>query len=206
MSYSIIPPRTPWQLPKYLLGYELLVNHYLRPHFTPGRVANRVVFSLSCTWQNNHYTNICAARRSVHTLSNAPPPTCPQTDLWHCVSCVCVCARARVASLSMYPISHIHSSSARRSAVYSRPITRLSVKRLEFIRDTESCWQLPTDLTRVYKRGWSDPLGGYHCVNKDIVSLERKKRGRGEKKRKKRRAKTTQIHKNSLWDAQGLYS
>lgn len=94
MSYSIIPPRTPWQLQMYLLGYELLVNHYLRPHFTLGRVANRVVFSLSCTWQNNHYTNICAARTSVHTLSNASPPTCPQTYLCHCVSCVCMCARA----------------------------------------------------------------------------------------------------------------
>lgn len=100
---------------------------------------------------------------TLNTLQHAPKQICDTVPL------VCVC----VASLSMYPISHTHSSTARCATVYSRPITRLSVKRLEFIRDTESRWQLPTDLTCVYKRRWSDPRGGYHQVNKDIVSLER---------------------------------
>lgn len=71
----------------------------------------------------------------------------------------------------------MRGSSACLAAVHSQSITRLSVKRLEFIRDTESRWQLPTDLTCVHKRRWSDPLGGYRPVNKDIVSLERREMG-----------------------------
>ncbi len=111
------------------------------------------------------HKHLCDTQKCSH-LPNMPWNTSS------CIFCVCVC----VASLSMYPISHTHSSSARRAAVYSRPITHLSVKRLEFIRDTESRWQLPTDLTCVHIRRWSDPLGGYHHINKDIMSLERRKK------------------------------
>lgn len=145
-----------------LLGLESVVNHHHRLYkwFTLDRFANRVVSPLSCICKYHYVTN------SVFTLS-APCNMPPNRSVTLCILCVCV------ASLSMYPISHTHSGTARCATVYSRPITRLSVKRLEFIRDTESRWQLPTDLTCVYKRRWSDPRGGYHQVNKDIVSLER---------------------------------
>lgn len=149
--------------------------------FTLNRVVKRVASSLSPVLAN---TTTQTFTWNIH--SPQPPNMPPNRSVTPCILCVCVCHFIKHVSNQSH--TYTHSSTARRAAVYSRPITRLSVKRLEFIRDTESQWQLPTDLTCVYKRRWSDPLGGYHHVNKDIVSLER--RGKKMSKNTQRSIKT----------------
>lgn len=118
-------------------------------------VSNIPIFCLPALLNTTAQPFIWSINRRWPPLTILP---CPGREL--CLSVV--------SSLRACPISHRHSSSeACCLAASTCPLTRLSVKWLEFVRNTVSWWQLPADLTRASTRRRADPLGVYHHVNND---------------------------------------